>query len=102
MKTYAIYHRSSMPAGVLADPDGAVFVAVGGSDGGAGTAADPFATAARALSDFERLPVPDDNGFFPASPQSRGSPMSRGSRRFPSPGQSLQARQFFPPAATLG
>jgi hypothetical protein len=60
------------------------------------------ATAARALSDFERLPVPDDNGFFPASPQSRGSPMSRGSRRFPSPGQSLQARQFFPPAATLG
>jgi len=57
------------------------------------------ATAARALSDFERLPVPDDNGFFPASPQSRGSPMSRGSRRFPSPGQSLQARQFFPPAA---
>ena len=57
------------------------------------------ATAARALSDFEKLPVPDDNGFFPASPQSRGSPMSRGSRRFPSPGQSLQARQFFPPAA---
>ena len=31
-------------------PDGAVFVAVGGSDGGAGTAADPFATAARALA----------------------------------------------------
>ena len=59
------------------------------------------ATAARALSDFEKLPVPDDNGFFPASPQSRGSPMSRGSRRFPSPGQSLQARQFFPPT-TLG
>ena len=31
-------------------PDGAFFVAVDGSDGGAGTAADPFATAARALA----------------------------------------------------
>lgn len=29
MKTYAIYHRSSSPTGVLADPDGAVFVKEG-------------------------------------------------------------------------
>lgn len=29
MKTYAIYHRSGAPAGVLADPDGAVFVKEG-------------------------------------------------------------------------
>ncbi|MCP5080416.1 MAG: DUF2628 domain-containing protein [Alphaproteobacteria bacterium] len=29
MKTYAIYHRSRSPAGVLAEPDGAVFVKEG-------------------------------------------------------------------------
>ncbi len=29
MKTYAIYHRSSTPAGVLAEPDSAVFVKEG-------------------------------------------------------------------------
>ena len=29
MKTYAIYHRSSAPSGVLADPDGAVFIKEG-------------------------------------------------------------------------
>ena len=56
------------------------------------------ATAARALSDFERLPVPDDNGFFPASPQSgaRRCPWARAA--FRRPARAAQARRSFPPA----
>ena len=60
------------------------------------------ATAARALSDFERFPFRTTTGLSPRRLKGAGSPMSRGSRRFPSPGQSLQARRGFPPAATLG